>query len=54
VAAPESGAAVRIYHRVPKAGADPIVLGRLAAQKLLDAGAGPLLQTVQVLGGDSR
>jgi len=43
VAAPESGAAVRVYHRVPTAGADPIALGRLVAQKLIEAGAGPLL-----------
>jgi hydroxymethylbilane synthase len=43
VAAPESGEAIRIYHRVPKAGADPVALGRLAAQLLFGAGAGPLL-----------
>jgi hydroxymethylbilane synthase len=43
VAAPETGQAVRVYHRVPHAGADPVSLGRLVAQKLMDAGAGPLL-----------
>ena len=43
VAAPESGQAVRVYHRVPQASTDPIALGRLVAQKLMDAGAGPLL-----------
>jgi hydroxymethylbilane synthase len=43
VAAPESGAAVRVYHRASTAGADPIALGRLVAQKLIEAGAGPLL-----------
>jgi hydroxymethylbilane synthase len=43
VAAPETGQAVRVHHRVPHAGVDPIALGRLMAQKLIDAGAGPLL-----------
>jgi len=43
VAAPDSGRAVRIFHTVPRAESDPVALGRLVAQKLLDAGAGPLL-----------
>ncbi|MGH9598739.1 MAG: hydroxymethylbilane synthase [Terracidiphilus sp.] len=43
VASPETGAAVRIFHRTARAGSDPVALGRLAAQMLLDAGAGPLL-----------
>ena len=43
VAAPETGQAVRVHHRALHTGADPIVLGRLVAQKLIDAGAGPLL-----------
>jgi hydroxymethylbilane synthase len=43
VADPETGKAVRVYHRVAHAGADPIALGRLVAQMLIDAGAGPLL-----------
>jgi hydroxymethylbilane synthase len=43
VAAPETGQAVRVHHRVPHAGADPVSLGRQVAQKLMDAGAGPLL-----------
>jgi hydroxymethylbilane synthase len=46
VAAPDSGAAVRVYHRAPAAGADPIALGRLVAKKLIEAGAGPLLAAV--------
>jgi len=46
VAAPESGAAVRVYHRSPAAGADPILLGQLVARKLIEAGAGPLLAAV--------
>jgi hydroxymethylbilane synthase len=53
VAAPESGAAVRIYHRVPQAGAEPATLGRLAAKMLIEAGAGPLLQE-QAAGGAAR
>lgn len=44
VAAPDSGAAVRIFHRAPRADADPVTLGLLAAQMLIEAGAGPLLQ----------
>jgi hydroxymethylbilane synthase len=43
VAAPETGKAVRVHHRAPHAGTDPVALGRLVAQKLMDAGAGPLL-----------
>jgi hypothetical protein len=48
VASPETGKSVRIYHResrhrAPDGNADPASLGRLAAQMLIDAGAGPLL-----------
>jgi hydroxymethylbilane synthase len=43
VAAPETGSAVRIFHRAPRGGADPVALGRLAAKMLVEAGAGPLL-----------
>jgi hydroxymethylbilane synthase len=48
VANPETGKSVRIYHRetrqrAPDGSADPASLGRLAAQMLIDAGAGPLL-----------
>jgi len=48
VANPETGKAVRIHHRETRhcaldGIADPISLGRLAAQMLIDAGAGPLL-----------
>ena len=42
VAAPDSGRAVRIHHRAP-ATTDPAALGRLAADMLIAAGAGPLL-----------
>jgi len=45
VASPQTGQMVRVHHRVSREGADPVALGRLAAQKLLDAGAGPLLET---------
>jgi hydroxymethylbilane synthase len=56
VADPETGSAVRVYfcetwHRAPRADADPAALGRLAAQKLVEAGAGPLLEAA---GGVSR
>jgi hydroxymethylbilane synthase len=43
VADPETGKVVRVHYRAPHAGADPIALGRLVAQKLIEAGAGPLL-----------
>jgi hydroxymethylbilane synthase len=44
VAAPETGAAVRIHHSAPRGDGDPAALGRLVAKMLLDAGAGPLLE----------
>jgi hydroxymethylbilane synthase len=44
VANPETGATVRIFHRAPRTDADPFALGQLTANKLLEAGAGPLLQ----------
>jgi hydroxymethylbilane synthase len=44
VADPETGKSFRIYHMALHAGADPVALGRLVAQKLIDAGAGPLLE----------
>jgi hydroxymethylbilane synthase len=44
VAAPESGEAIRILHRTPRAQSDPEALGGVAAQKLIEAGAGPLLE----------
>ena len=50
VAAPETGAAVRIFLRAPRAGADPTALGRLAVQKLIEAGAGPLLEATGGVG----
>jgi hydroxymethylbilane synthase len=52
VAAPNTGAAVRIFHRAARAGSDPVALGRLAAQMLIDAGAGPLLAAAT--GGEPR
>ena len=50
-AAPETGSTVRIFHRAPRGDFDPVALGWLAAQKLIEAGAGPLLE---VSGGVSR
>ena len=42
VAAPDSGRAVRIFHSAPRAGADPVALGRLAARKLVELWCRPL------------
>ncbi len=44
VAAPESGQAVRFFHRAHQQSTDPAALGRLVAEKLIAAGAGPLLE----------
>ena len=49
VAGPESGEAVRIYERASRKGNDPVALGRLAARKLIEAGAGPLLASVSTV-----
>jgi hydroxymethylbilane synthase len=58
VAAPETGAAVRIFHRSLRGEFDAPSLGRLAAQMLIEAGAGPLLLDSAAdgdsAGGDSR
>ena len=43
VAAPDTGAAVRIHHFADRNVTDPESLGKLAARMLLDAGAAPLL-----------
>jgi hydroxymethylbilane synthase len=43
VADPETGNVVRVYHRAPRGEGGPEALGKLTAQMLLDAGAGPLL-----------
>ncbi len=42
VAAPDSGQAIRIHHRV-SASTNPAALGQRAAEMLIEAGAGPLL-----------
>jgi hydroxymethylbilane synthase len=44
VAAPGTGAAVRVYYRAPRGAIAPVELGRLVARKLVEAGAGPLLE----------
>jgi hydroxymethylbilane synthase len=46
VAVPESGLAVRVHHRANQTGTDPATLGREVAKMLVDAGAGPLLESV--------
>jgi len=44
VAVPETGVAVRVYERTTLIGSDPVALGQLMAYKLVEAGAGPLLE----------
>ena len=46
VAAPDSGETIRIYYKAERGTIAAEALGQLAAQKLLDAGAGPLLAAV--------
>jgi hypothetical protein len=46
VAAPETGKTIRVYHKAERGSITPEALGALAAQMLLDAGAGPLLAAV--------
>ena len=52
VAAPETGSEVRIFHSTLRTDCDPVALGRLAAQMLIEAGAGPLLAAAA--GGETR
>jgi len=51
VAAPETGQAVRLFHRASRADADPAALGTLIAKMLIESGAGPLLDAAS---GGSR
>jgi hydroxymethylbilane synthase len=51
VAAPATGATVRVFHRAFRAESDPMELGRLTARMLIEAGAAPLLEAA---GGVSR
>jgi hydroxymethylbilane synthase len=44
VAKPDTGDAVRVFHRASRGDSDPVTLGLLAAHMLFEAGAGPLLQ----------
>jgi hydroxymethylbilane synthase len=43
VADPKTGKEVRVYHLAPRSESEPLALGRLTAEKLMEAGAGPLL-----------
>jgi hydroxymethylbilane synthase len=52
VARPETGATVRILHRVRRGDMGAEALGELAVQMLLDSGAGPLIEATQ--GGAAR
>jgi hydroxymethylbilane synthase len=51
VADPKTGATVRIHHRATRNESDPLALGNLTAQMLLEAGAGPLPEAAS---GDSK
>jgi hydroxymethylbilane synthase len=52
-AAPESGETIRIHHRAPRRGSDPVGLGEAAARALLGAGAASVLGfSPAPLGGD--
>jgi len=44
VAAPDTGSAVRVIYTAPRAHSNPVALGKLIAQRLIEAGAGPLLE----------
>jgi hydroxymethylbilane synthase len=44
VAAPETGVAIRVFHRAARGEFGPEELGLLVAKKLIDAGAKPLLE----------
>ena len=46
VAAPETGAAVRVYIEAHLKDVDPLELGKVVAGKLIEAGAGPLLEAL--------
>jgi hydroxymethylbilane synthase len=46
VADPGTGNTVRIFERLPRTSTDAAALGRLAARRLFEAGAGPILETV--------
>jgi len=43
VAAPETGAAIRVFHSEPQIDCDAVACGQLIARRLLEDGAGPLL-----------
>jgi hydroxymethylbilane synthase len=53
VAAPETGMAVRVFDTLKRSGIDPVALGESIAEKLRQAGAGPLLEAVQPAAGAS-
>lgn len=53
VAAPETGVAVRVFDTLKRAGIDPVALGESIAEKLRQAGAGPLLEAAQPAAGAS-
>lgn len=46
VASPETGKAVQVHHCAPRGERNAVALGQLAAKMLLEAGAGPLLESI--------
>jgi hydroxymethylbilane synthase len=53
VADPATGKAVRVFLQAPCAETDPIELGRMVAQKLMEAGAGALLDLHAAASGEA-
>ena len=47
VADPKTGEEVRVFHLAPQSESEPAALGRLTAEKLMEAGAGPLLAAAE-------
>jgi hydroxymethylbilane synthase len=43
VADPQTGKEARVFHLAPRSESEPVALGMLTAEKLMEAGAGPLL-----------
>jgi hydroxymethylbilane synthase len=43
VADPKTGKEARVFHLAPQSESEPVALGMLTAEKLMEAGAGPLL-----------
>ncbi len=53
VADPATGQAIRIHETADSAGTDPVSLGKLVARKLIEAGAGSLIQITAQAGAEA-